>query len=83
MTASRKKCVYTHVRIDYSMPRQLPDSKSLILKVIQTFQSEANRNRPVAGFSNPLERAALTLGLSRKCIDRIKTHVVVIKKINE
>ena len=54
------------------MPRQLPDSKTLILKVIQTFQFEAYRNKPVAGFSNPLQRATLTLGLSRKCIDRIK-----------
>ena len=59
-------CVYD------SMPRQLPDSKTLILKVIKTFQTEANRNKPIAGFSNPLKRAALTLGLSRKCIDRVK-----------
>ena len=43
------------------MPRQLPDSKTLILKVIKTFQTEANRNKPIAGFSNPLKRAALTL----------------------
>ena len=53
------------------MPRQLPDSKTLVLKVIKTFQTEANRKKPIAGFSNPLQRAALTLGLSRKCVDRI------------
>ena len=66
-TVSRDKSIY----IDNSMPRTLPDSKILVLKVIKRFQTEAQRNKPIAGFSNPLKRAALTLGLSRKCIDRI------------
>ena len=50
---------------------RLPDSKTLILNVLKTFEKEERRNRPVVSFAKPLQRAVKTLRISRFVINRL------------